>query len=611
LGPIDPSSLRSALGRPDLARSDAGSHRARRAGAALHRRDRRGPSSVRPGAVAAVDDRGAALSERGYSDPALRSGLDRLAAADLLYVEDAGSQAAYRFKHALIQDAAYDSLLKSRGQALHRRAAEILRNQPERAAAQPEVIAHHFTQAGLDDLAIAKAWDTALRRSAFQQAIAHLGKAIAMADKAEGAAARGASGERRHLHAAYGNALIAARGPGAPETTEAFARARESPVGDKDAPERLAADYGLWVGSYARGELPAMRAHSAALLNDINARPESPEAGVAYRATGITHWFAGEYLEAREHLERALALFKPVRDDDLAFRFGHDAGVAAMAYLATAAWALGEVHRAISLIDRMQTRIEELTHVGTLAFGRMLAALFELLPGDTARAAPNAFEFARHAREHDLPAFRAIEVFLQGWATAASSARDGLGDMRRGVGLLREQNVPLADGLLKIALSEAEARAGDLDRAIAILDEALATSRRIGHRTFDAELHRVRGEMLLRRANPAPAEEALHTAIAVAKQQGTRSFVLRAPLSLAKLYQSTARQAEAHDPLTQALEGFAPLPSPSGRRAGMRVRPKARTPLPPTPLPQGRAEPKCRNLRRHGRCSRRWRIATR
>ena len=125
----------------------------------------------------------------GVDDPALKSALDRLAGADLLIAEGAGHEATYRFKHALIQDAAYESLLKSRRQALHRRAAEILRDQPERAAAEPEVIAHHFTEAGLDDLAIewwGKAGDQALRRSAFQEAIAHLGKAIAMADKAGG-----------------------------------------------------------------------------------------------------------------------------------------------------------------------------------------------------------------------------------------------------------------------------------------------------------------------------------------------------------------------------------------------------------------------------------------
>ena len=205
----------------------------------------------------------------GLDEPTLQSALDRLAGADLLFAEGAGQKANYRFKHALIQDAAYDSLLKSRRQALHRRAAEVLRDSAERAAAEPEVVAHHFTEAGLDDQAIewwGKAGEQALRRSAFQEAIAHLGKAIAMASEA-GATSRGSIGSSAvpnhrltQLHVAHGNALIAARGFGAVETAEAFAKARESAAGDKDAPERLAADYGLWAGNFVRGELSAMRA---------------------------------------------------------------------------------------------------------------------------------------------------------------------------------------------------------------------------------------------------------------------------------------------------------------------------------------------------------------
>src|SRR5208282_2897119 len=169
----------------------------------------------------------------------------------------------------------------------------------------------------------------------------------------------------------------------------------------------------------------------------------------------------------------------------------------------------------------------------------------------------------RPTGEHDLPMWRALGVFLQGLATAQSGAPSGgLEDMRRGVELLREQNVLIFDGLFKIALAEAEARTGDLGRAVAILDEALATSERIGHRAFEAELQRARGEMLLKRdpANPAPAEEAFQAAIAVAQQQGTRSFGLRAALSLARLYQSTGRPVEAHDILAPALEGFSPTP---------------------------------------------------
>jgi predicted ATPase len=190
-------------------------------------------------------------------------------------------------------------------------------------------------------------------------------------------------------------------------------------------------------------------------------------------------------------------------------------------------------------------------------------AFFELMRGEHARAAPNAFELARLGREHDLPMWRAFGVFLEGLATAATGAPGGgLDDMRRGVELLREQNVLLFDGLLKIALAEAEAGAGDSERAIAILDEALATCDRTGYRAFEAELHRVRGEIVLKRepANPATAEEALRTAIAVAKQQGTRSFGLRAALSLAKMYQSISRPADAHTVLSLTLDGFTPTP---------------------------------------------------
>ena len=165
-----------------------------------------------------------------------------------------------------------------------------------------------------------------------------------------------------------------------------------------------------------------MRGHAAAFLSDVEARPNSPEAGVAHRAAGMTCWFAGEYREARDHLERAFALFQPGRDDDLAFRFGYDPGVGAMVSLAIASWPLGEVDRAISLIDRMQTRMASLTHVGTLANGRIYAALFELMRGDLARAAPNVFELARLAREQVLPMWRAIGVFLEGWANAAKGA---------------------------------------------------------------------------------------------------------------------------------------------------------------------------------------------
>ena len=211
----------------------------------------------------------------------------------------------------------------------------------------------------------------------------------------------------------------------------------------------------------------------------------------------------------------------------------------------------------------MQTRIADLTHVGTLALGRMHAALFELMRGDQARAAPNAFELARLAREHDLPMWRAFGVFLEGWATAASGAPGGgLEDMRRGVELLREQNVLV----VRRAIEDRAGRGRGPGR------RSRPRRRDPRRRAGDVRPHRLsrirsrtasgarRNAAEARSRQPRPGRGAFQTAIAVAKQQGTRSFELRAALSLAKLYQSTGRPADAHAVLAPALEGFAPTP---------------------------------------------------
>ena len=166
-------------------------------------------------------------------------------------------------------------------------------------------------------------------------------------------------------------------------------------------------------------------------------------------------------------------------------------------------------------------------------------------------------------RDHDLPVFRAFGEFLVGWATIDDGAlADELEAMRHGAESLRRQNVVVYDGLVKIALAEAEVRAGDLERALKILEEALATCDRMGYRAYECELHRARGELLLGRdpADSAPAEEAFQTAIAIARRQGARSVELRAAFALAKLYQSTGRPADAHAVLAPALEGFSPTP---------------------------------------------------
>jgi predicted ATPase len=306
-----------------------------------------------------------------------------------------------------------------------------------------------------------------------------------------------------------------------------------------------------------------MKAQAAAFLADAAAKPDSGEAGIAHRVQGITHLFAGEFVEAASELEHALALFQSGRDDDLGVRFPPDPGAAAMIYLAFTSWALGEFKKAASLVERTRARIEELPHATTLAHATALTAFFALMRNDRSQARASVPELARIVRDHELPLFRTIAEFLVGWADVdGGELASGLDAMRIGVESLRKQNAAVFDGIIKIALAKAEARGGDYQRALAVLDEALARSERTDHRTFECELHRARGELLVadHPRSLLPAEDAFKSAIAAAKGQDARGHQLLASFALAEFYQATGRPADARAILTPALEGFAPTP---------------------------------------------------
>jgi predicted ATPase len=239
----------------------------------------------------------------GIADAALRAALEQLAEADILLVQGFPPDCDYRFKHALIQDAAYENLLKSRRRVLHRRVAEILRDRfPDTAAAQPEGLAHHFTQAGLTDAAIewwGKAGEQALRRSAFQEAISHLAKAIEMADKTgEGtsaAATASASADRRlKIQTDLGKALMWSRGFGAEESKAAFIRARELAAAVEDATERFTIYHGLWIGHIVRGELRLAREIAETFLREAERGAHTMECGVGRRLLGQTCHFQAQ-----------------------------------------------------------------------------------------------------------------------------------------------------------------------------------------------------------------------------------------------------------------------------------------------------------------------------
>src|SRR5215470_16644752 len=284
-------------------------------------------------------------------DAALQAALEQLAEADILLVQGLPPDSDYRFKHALIQDAAYENLLKSRRQVLHRRVAEILRDRfPDTAAAEPEVLAHHFTQAAVTDAAIewwGKAGEQALRRSAFQEAISHLGKAIDMADKTgEGtsadATASASATQRLKLQTNLGKALIWSRGFGAEESKAAFIRARDLAAAIDNPTERFSIYYGLFAGNIARSELRLAREIAETFLREAERGARMTEAGVGRRLLGFTCLWQGDFIEA-------LSIYDPERDREA--MFGADVGAAARACLAHTKWLLGEVGPARALIE--------------------------------------------------------------------------------------------------------------------------------------------------------------------------------------------------------------------------------------------------------------------
>jgi class 3 adenylate cyclase/predicted ATPase len=508
----------------------------------------------------------------GLDDAQLEVALEKLSDADIVLVEGVLPESDYRFKHALIQDAAYENLLKSRRQVLHRRIAETLRDRfADKAAAEPEVLAHHFTHAGLTDAAIewwGKAGDQALRRSAFQEAIAHLGKAIEMADKATDgvsstAAAQNMSGHRLRLQTAYGSALLHGRGMQSPETHRAFSRARELAAGANDPSERFSIQYALWARHFVRGELTSLREIADLVLHEVERRPASAEAAVGFRIKGATEWFAGNFTAARGFLERARDIFDPQLHSDHAFRFAQDIGVSIAAYLAPVLWILGEVDQARTVAEEGAARAIRTGHVSTICYAHFHFAVLEMLRQSGSASASHIEAFANVSRTHEMEMWTAYGKFLAPWSRrGVDGTRAVLAEMRNGIATCQEQNLGNYIPFFTTALAETEAQAGEAEQALATIDEVVDDSERSGQRWFAAETHRIRAEILLKRdsANTAPAEEAFLNAIAIARQQKAKSFELRAALSLAKLYQSTGRMVDAYAILAPVLENLSPTP---------------------------------------------------
>jgi class 3 adenylate cyclase/predicted ATPase len=499
----------------------------------------------------------------GRDEPALRAALAQLEEAELLFRTGTPPDARYTFKHALVQDTAYETLLKSRRQILHRQIADVLRGEfAPAAAAEPELVAHHLTQAGLDEPAIewwGKAGDQALRRSAFKESAAHLGKAIELADKL---AATAPSADRLRLQISLGNALTWVKGQQAPETSAAFARARELASREEDASQRFSAYWGLWVGHHTRCEPAPMREMAELCLREAAAQPDCPETLIAHRISGVTCFYFGDFAGAHEHFQKIIELYDQARHADFANRFSQHPRAHAEILDAITLWVVGRIDEALPLAGRALADAESAVHAPTMMYALAYASFLGLFRRNPEAVATNSRALEDIVSRYDLAAVAAAyAAFLQGWAkTSDGAGKSRLAEMRRGIAILREHGNAWLLPSLEAALAEAEAGAGETDAGLRRLDDALAELEATENRWYGAEMHRIRGEILLKRdpADTAAAEQSLQAAIAIAQSQKARSFELRAARSLAKLYRAANRDADAHAVLTPAVEGFPP-----------------------------------------------------
>jgi predicted ATPase len=370
---------------------------------------------------------------------------------------------------------------------------------------------------------------------------------------------------RLGLQMSYGQALMWSKGFAAEETGAAFARVSQFAQPNQDARARSVAYYAQCLRGIMRGEYSQAREIADIFLREAEGSGHDTEAGAARRMLGLVLLNQGELQAARSALERALRDSASQGDGEAQFLFDWDTDgeASAAAYLALAEWHLGEVQRARLLIQRATHRAEKLGHVATIANVLFFKTLLENRRNDASATRLAADALLALTEEHGIKTFAEIGQVYANWAHGRLADRAaGAVGLRQALAANIAQGEKGGSPWLHSLLAELEAATRGPGYALTLIDQGLATAHEIGQRSTEPHLHRLRGEMLLRGnpADPVPAEEAFQAAVAVARQQGARSYELLASLSLAKLYQSIGRPADAHAVLAPALEGFSPTP---------------------------------------------------
>jgi class 3 adenylate cyclase/predicted ATPase len=491
---------------------------------------------------------------------ALGEALGHLTGAELLYQRGIVPQATYAFKHALIQDTAYHSLLRSVRQRYHGRVAEILETRfPELAKTQLEVLARHHQEAGNVREAIGYrqlAGEEATRRSANLEAIGHLTRGIDLARTLE----RGQERDQWEalFRVALGVPLQAVKGYADAEVEDSYRRAHELCSGGSDAQLEFRALWGLFQVYNSRAELATAREIAAQLLDLARRAADRILIMLAHAVSGIAHFWGGQPDLALGDADEVLARYDATSDASLAYLYGQDPSVAAWAWGACCHAQLGRADLGRRWTEA-SLELARRRNPFDLAFALVLGAIFHVILGQRELARQCADEGMAVSSEHGFPLWFGASRLLRCWSLVGTPGVGRLTDDMR-LGMVEQAKTgnqagaPLAAGFL----AEAYLDSGHPKGALGCIEGGLALSEHTGSHVWDAELLRLRAELFLRGDPPAPAdaERDFRRAVETARRQGMRTFELRSTIRLAQLALERGERAEARAMLAPLYDAF-------------------------------------------------------
>jgi class 3 adenylate cyclase/predicted ATPase len=496
-----------------------------------------------------------------WDESTLEQGLHQLVAAEFLYQRGVPPQATYVFKHALIQEAAYQSLLKSTRQQYHQRIAQVLTASfPEICRTQPELVAQHYTAAGLAEQAVVywqRAGQQASVRSANLEAISHLTTGIELL------AGLPETPERtRHaviLHIALGAALQLAKGHAAPEVEQAYSQARMLCQEMGETTDLVPVLFGLWRFYILRAELRTARELGDTMLH-LAQRPDEPTlAVIAHWATGLTWLWLGVFPAARQYLEETIVRSTPDQRRVIVSHVGNEPGVPCRLYVAIILGLLGSPEQALTRLHEGLAVPPELSHPFSLAVARCLAAFVYQIRRDVSAVQEQAEAAIALTTEQGFPQWAAQGTILRGWVLAMQGqGEEGRAQIQQGIAAWRATGAALFVPYFCTLLAEVSARLGQPEDGLQALAEAHTLVEQHEERWWEAEVCRLRGVLLLRQAitQQEEAETCFQQALEVARHQQAKSLELRAAMSLSQLWQQQGRRAEAWELLAPVYRWF-------------------------------------------------------